>query len=98
MYLAADLVAPGGPSAPVWGLLGLIVIALGGIFRELIKAKSAANEAKVKASQAAENAKQARENTASLGNGFSKDVLDRLGRLQGSIDNHLEWHLDREGK
>lgn len=96
MTLAADLVAPGGPSAPVWGLLGAIVLALAGIFRELIKAKAAAMEAQIKASRAAENAKQARDNTASLGNGFSSDVLRRLDHLQDGLDNHYKWHLERK--
>lgn len=96
MYLASDLVAPGGPSAPVWTLLGIIVLALAGIFREQIKAKASTREAAAKAALAARDASQAKENTASLGNGFSNDVLRRLDHLQEGLDNHYRWHLERK--
>jgi hypothetical protein len=96
MYYAADLVAPGGPSAPVWTLLGIIVLACAGILREQIKAKAATREAATKAAIAARDASQAKANTSSLGNGFSGDVLRRLDHLQVSLDNHLEYHLKKE--
>jgi len=100
--IAADLVAPGGPSAPVWAFLTAIGLGILGIIGQQISAKRAANEAKIKAAEAAVNAKAASENTANISNGFAGNVDSKLNRILGkqeqlevSFREHLEWHLEK---
>jgi hypothetical protein len=99
--LAAELVSPGGPSAPVWAFFTAITLAILGIIGQQVSAKRAANEAKIEAAKAAKNSRQASENTANLSNGFAGNVDSKLNRILGKQDDmerafreHLEWHLD----
>lgn len=103
LYLAADLVAPGGPSAPVWTLLGLLVTGVCAIIGQQMSAKKAANEAKVKASEAAEQATLAASNTTNISNGFVgrvdtklDKIIDRQDRFDQALIKHLEWHVDNK--
>lgn len=52
--------------------------------------------------KATQSAKTAAENTASVANGFTDEVLERLSeltkkidRVSGSVGKHMEWHLDQ---
>jgi len=101
LFLAADdIVAPGGPSAPVWAFLTAISLGIIALIQQQLSAKKAANEAKVLASKAAENADKAQANTTSISNGFAGRMdskLDSIIAEQNSQGNalrkHLEWHL-----
>lgn len=103
MYMAEDLVAPGGPSAPVWAFLTTITLAvIAGLF-QAVRAKREAQDAKFEA-------KKAVRNTASTSNGFASGVDTQLKRIIKTVDRvenkqddtakalreHLEWHLDKE--
>lgn len=101
MIIAEELVAPGGPSAPVWAFLTAITVALLGVIAQQISAKRAANEAKMEAAKAAKNSQKAQENTAGISNGFAGSVgrkLDRIITNQDSLEtafrDHLEWHVN----
>lgn len=105
MILTADqLVAPGGPSAPVWVFLTTIVTGVLVIIQQQLKAKSEARKAKDEASKAAENSAEAAANTKSISNGFVSRMDKKLDRIYASqqetdkaLRDHLEWHLDRRG-
>ena len=101
MFIAEELVAQGGPSAPVWAFLTAITIGILGIIGQQMSAKRAANEAKLEAGKAAKNSQEANTNTTSLANGFASSVNDKLNRImrkQDQLDDrftkHLEWHVD----
>lgn len=104
MLLAADdIVAPGGPSAPVWAFFTAISLALIAVIGQQISARRQAHDAKIEATKAAKNAKAAQENTASLSNGFASRVDRKLDAIiteqdsQGdALRKHLEWHLNRK--
>jgi hypothetical protein len=101
-WSADELIAPGGPSAPVWIFLTTIVSGVFLTIQQLIKAKHEAREARSEASKAAESAAEAASNTQSVSNGFAGRVdrkLDRIIASQSETDKalreHLRWHLDR---
>lgn len=101
MINAAELVAAGGPSAPVWAFFTAISLGIIGLIAQQLAAKKAANEAKIEASKSAESAATAAANTSNISNGFAGKVdrkLDRIIREQDSLSNafreHLEWHLN----
>ncbi len=103
MILSEDLVAPGGPSAPVWTFFTAISLALIGVLSAQIAAKREAKETKKEAIKANENASQARENTVNISNGFVARIDSKLDRIQAqqvqtnrSLQKHLEWHLDND--
>lgn len=103
MNMAEELVAQGGPSAPVWAFLTTITLAvIAGLF-QTVKAKREAREARLEAQKAARN-------TTSISNGFASGVdihLKRIIKTQDRMEvkqddtakalrEHLEWHLDKE--
>lgn len=103
MNMADELVAQGGPSAPVWAFLTTITLAvIAGLF-QTVKAKREAHDARLEAQKAAKN-------TASVSNGFASGVDTHLRRIIKTMDrveikqddtakalrDHLEWHLDKE--
>jgi len=99
---SADLIANGGPSAPVWAFFTAISLALIGVIAQQIAAKRAANDAKIEAAKAAQNSEKAQKNTENLANGFASSVgrkLDKIlteqSELAKAFREHLEWHLDR---
>lgn len=110
MILAADLIAPGGPSVPVWTFFGILTTGVLTLIGQQIAARRTAAEAKVKAAEAAANSKKAQENTQALSNGFADSTSSSLNRIIRSQDElrrgqedlgkalreHLEWHLDRK--
>lgn len=110
LFLAAENVAPGGPSAPAWAFFTGISLAVLGILAQQLKAHSdlrqlkiEAGEAKSEASKAAKSAKTVIENTTPVSNGFAGKVVAQLDRIieeqdrQGdAIRKHLEWHLERK--
>lgn len=103
MTLAAELVAAGGPSAPVWAFLTAISVGILALIGQQLSAKRAANEAKVKAAEAATSAKKAEANTANISNGFASDVdrdLKAILKIQTDLERsfrgHLEWHDKKE--
>lgn len=101
MNMAEELIAPGGPSAPVWTMMGLIITGVITIIIQQIKSRQAAIEAKYAATKAAEN-------TTSISNGFAggvdsqlKQIITTQQRMQTGQDDigkaireHLEWHLN----
>lgn len=104
-YLATEIVAPGGPSAPVWAFFTAISLALIGVLAQQISAKRTANDAKIEAAKAAKNSQKAQANTEALSNGFAESVGTKLDRIQRSQDSlgkafreHLEWHLDNSAR
>ena len=101
--LANELVAPGGPSAPVWTFLIALTTGVLAIIGQQISSRRAANEAKIEAAKAAANSLQAKENTTNISNGFVGRMdrkLDSIGTQITNLDTafreHLEWHLDKE--
>jgi len=108
---AEELVAPGGPSAPVWAFFTAISLALIGVLAQQLKARFDLKAARNEASKAHESAQAAQKNTASISNGFAGRVdrkLDDIGSAQESLlslvasvderlSHHLEWHLEKEG-
>lgn len=110
MLFAEDLISPGGPSAPVWAFLSVLVTAAFTTLGVLLKAKSDAHYARIEAKKAGdeaqkanESATQAQTNTANLSNGFASSVLGKLDRIHQSqqetekaLREHLQWHLNRE--
>jgi hypothetical protein len=94
--IAEELIAPGGPSAPVWTMLGLIISGITAVIVQQIQSKRAALEAK-------DAAQKAKENTTNVSNGFvgrmdrkldgiANDVTD----IHKALREHLEWHLNQE--
>jgi hypothetical protein len=107
--LAQDIVAPGGPSAPVWAFLSAISLAIIGLigaeFKSRREMRGRLNDAKSNAEEAANSAKKAQANTAALSNGFAGrmdtklDTLIDEQRKQGNaLRQHLEWHLEGKDK
>lgn len=103
MNMAEELVASGGPSAPVWAFLTTITLAvIAGLF-QTVRAKREAHDARIEAQKAVQN-------TASVSNGFASGVDTHLRRILKSqermeikqddtakaLRDHLEWHLDKE--
>lgn len=103
MNMAEELVAQGGPSAPVWAFLTTITLAvIAGLF-QTVKAKREAREARLEAQKAVRN-------TTSISNGFASGVDTHLKRIIKTQDRmevkqddtakalreHLVWHLDKE--
>lgn len=103
MNMAEELVAQGGPSAPVWAFLTTITLAvIAGLF-QTVKAKREAREARLEAQKAVRN-------TTSISNGFASGVDTHLKRIIKTQDRmevkqddtakalreHLEWHLSKE--
>lgn len=102
MILAEELVASGGPSAPVWAFLSAISLALIGVLAQQMQLKAQARAAKDEASKANESATKAQENTVNIGNGFVGRVdrkLDGILEAQRATDRalreHIEWHLEK---
>jgi heme exporter protein D len=100
MYFAEDLIASGGPSAPVWAFITTTTLALIALLGQNIAAKRAAVEARIKAAEANEAAQKAVEQTKNTGNGFAGDVVGKLDKilvkqdaLDESLRGHLEWHM-----
>lgn len=88
MLYAQDLIAPGGPSAPVWAFLTGISLAVLAIISQQLKAKSDLKQMKMhsevaqnEASKAHKSAAEAQQNTASIANGFASRVLGKLERI-----------------
>lgn len=104
MFLAAEeLVAPGGPSGPVWAFLTAISLALIGVLAQQIAARIKARETKDELTRTAEAAKQAQENTVNISNGFVGRIDRKLDQIHSeaaetnkALRKHLEWHLDNE--
>lgn len=109
MLLTADeLIAPGGPSAPVWAFFTAISLAIVAIIAQQLKARSDFKQLKIlsertkdAAQEANESATQAQTNTYSIANGFADRMdrkLDAIRASQISTDqalrDHLEWHLE----
>lgn len=103
MNMAEELVAQGGPSAPVWAFLTTITLAvIAGLF-QTVKAKREAREARLEAQKAVRN-------TTSISNGFAsgvdthlKRIIKTQDRMEVKLDDtakalreHLVWHLDKE--
>jgi hypothetical protein len=102
MILAEELIAPGGPSGPVWAFLTAITVGIMGIIAQQIAARRAAIEAKTEARKAAFNSAEANRNTTNLSNGFAADVnaklndiIHRQERLDENLNKHIEWHLNK---
>ena len=98
MFLAEELVASGGPSAPVWAFLTAITVGVSGIIVQQIQAKREAKQAK-------EAAQAAAQNTNSVSNGFVSRVDRKLDNIATSVDeldnafrDHLTWHLRNANK
>jgi Tfp pilus assembly protein PilV len=105
LFAAEELVAPGGPSAPVWAFLTAISVGLIGVIAQQIAAKRQAREAKEQATLAAENAKAAQLNTNNVSNGFVGRVDRKLDSIQADVTEtnkalrkHLEWHMENNDK
>lgn len=82
MYLAEDLIAPGGPSAPVWAFFTAISLAIIGLFGQLIATKREARATR-------DEAIQAKENTINVSNGFT-------ARMDRKLDSIMQWQLDHQ--
>jgi|SRR4051812_2044104 len=109
MFLAENLVAPGGPSAPVWAFFTGLSLAVLAIIGQQLKSRSDAkllkaqmDVAQSEATKAHKSAKEAQANTANISNGFASSVLAKLERIHESqqetdkaLREHLGWHLDR---
>lgn len=111
MFLSAEeLVAPGGPSAPVWAFLTTITIAVIALIGQQLKSRSDLKQikaqgeaAKSEATKAHQSAEKAQENTVSVSNGFTGRVDKKLDRIYEALQStdkalrdHLEWHLEKE--
>jgi gas vesicle protein len=112
MYLADELVAPGGPSAPVWAFFTALIGGVIALLSAQIKAKNDASQLREEIRKTRESTEKAEKNTRNVSNGFAGRVdsnfetlisaqektTDNLGKLQAAFQKHLEWHLEKEGK
>lgn len=109
-WTAEELIAPGGPSAPVWAFLTTITLATITLLikawtdrierredREALKANTAKTE------EAAEAANVAVTNTRNISNGFARGVNTKLDTLIAAMDDvnnrlseHIAWHDEQE--
>lgn len=111
MVVASELVASGGPSAPVWAFFTAISLALIAILGQQLKARTDLRKTRDEASKASESAAAAQENTVNVSNGFVGRMDRKLDRIeeavadtnaslqdtQRALREHLDWHL-RERK
>lgn len=95
-FLSEDLIAPGGPSLPVWGYLSAIIIAIVTIMPAIYTTRKEAREGRSKAEEAVAN-------TRNISNGFAKGVNVKLDELliitnhnAEQLNKHLAWHLEQE--
>jgi hypothetical protein len=110
LLTAEELIAPGGPSAPVWVFLTTIMsLVVVNVF-QLIGARVAAKEAAKKATETAqvvtqvqESADRAASNTQNVANGFAGNIDRKLDviytavqDIEGRFAEHLSWHLNQE--
>jgi hypothetical protein len=91
---AEELVAPGGPSAPVWAFFSALSLALIGVLAQQLKARSDLKQLKAtservesEAIQAHESAATAQSNTQNVSNGFARRVDTKLDNIQSSIND-----------
>lgn len=105
MYLAEELVAAGGPSAPVWAFLTAISLGILAMIGQQITAKRTARETKDEAVKAHAASVKASENTLPVSNGFVSRVDRKLDSIiteqnkQGNaLREHLEWHLNNPSR
>lgn len=101
-HLAAETVAPGGPSAPAWAFFTAITLASIGILAQQLKAHSDLKALKEQLKATRDEAKKAVENTANTSNGFANTVQTSLRRIEenqskmnDAFREHLEWHLEK---
>ncbi len=73
--------------------------------KETRNTREAVDNASQAALEAKESAEQTVANTRNVSNGFARNVLDELRKLNAgqeklaaSFTKHLEWHLEQEGK
>jgi len=104
---AEELVAAGGPSAPVWVFLSTITVAVITLIAQQLKSRSdlkmlkaQTESVKDEAIKANQSATQAQANTVNVSNGFVSRMdrkLDEIMTSQSKTDEalrtHLEWHL-----
>jgi hypothetical protein len=103
VYLAEDIIAPGGPSLPVWSFLTAISLAIIALFGQQLTAKREARAARDEASKASKSSLKAAENTTNISNGFVSRMDSKLDRvIQQQYDllewqrEHQEWHMRAE--
>lgn len=90
--LAQELVAPGGPSAPVWAFFTALSLALIGVLAQQLKSRSDLKQLKAtservenEAIKAHESASQAQENTTNVSNGFARRVDSKLDGIAETV-------------
>lgn len=105
MVLSAELINDNGTSSVAFAFFTALLGAVTTIIGLLLKTKSEAREAAQKADEARVEATKAKENTVNVSNGFASGVDKRLEvivtTLQGideAMRDHLQWHLEQEGK
>lgn len=112
MLLSADLINTNGISqialaffTALFGMIGWLIKLRYDERKELRDARKAVEEARKEAKTAAENAAEASSNTRNVSNGFARNVLGKLERIDEKVDalsdairDHLEWHLEKEKK
>ncbi len=93
MILAEELVAPGGPSAPVWAFFTTITLALIGLLAQQLKSRADLKQLKAtservedEAIKAHESAAQAQTNTTNVSNGFATRMDRKLDRITDTVE------------
>ncbi len=84
--IAASLVPSFGANninAPALTLFGIIITGIVAIIVEMIRTRNRVDDVKTRVEP--------------VSNGFSKDVIDRLERIETRLTDHIEWHLSRKG-
>lgn len=92
----SDLVAPGGPSAPVWGFLTTILLGVCTLIYRYFNERAERRETLELSKKAAEHAEAAVDNTKNISNGFARGVngkLDTILAAMQDIDGRLNEHI-----
>jgi len=94
---AGELIAPGGPSLPVWSFLTAISLALIGVLAQQLKARSDLKQIKAQAETATDEASKARQsaskaeaNTINVSNGFVSRMDRKLDSITASQQTLIE--------
>lgn len=105
MWISAELINDNGISAVALAFFSALFTATGAAVVGIFQIKSRTGEARDAAISAQEKATETVANTQNVANGFVSRMdgkLDQIARGQEELGKafreHLEWHLEREGK
>lgn len=103
MLLSAELINDNGISQVAIAFFTTLFGMVGWLIHSHYSEKKETRNARQAAEIAAESAQKAETNTRNVSNGFARNVLGKLQRIDEKVDNladahreHLQWHMERE--